>query len=1141
MRNRLKTTTKESGEVRDMAVVLENSHGKILSDFYQSTVENPATNNSVLEFINQGVCQLDHEGYCLYINSAATQILGYKVEECLGKNFYQLVQHKKEIGSTSCKKDLLPSSVGYEYGKVMEDVFWKKDSSPVVVRYTTGPYMFGYEEGGLMLVFSEVSKTKKRAPVRRWNEEEVEKMIDQSIDVICTVDKHGKFKQLNAAAARVLQHNPEDLIGKKFIERIYLPDQQQTLKVAAQAILGQEIRQFKNRFVKADGTTVLMQWSGKWDEQSEQMYCIGRELPGEMHDDKQREINEQRFRSLVQEGSDLIGILDFEGNYTYVSPTSTKILNTTPAEFIGKNAFDFIHPDDSNKVKEDFLKLEKEKQILITPFRFRHKDGSWRWIETVITNLIDDPTINGLVANSRDVTEKVLTEQKIRQSEKRFKALVQEGVDLTAIIDENGICKYVTPNIPALVGYTEDELIGHSALKFIHQHDVERIKDDIRKLSSEKRVKTRPYRFRCKDNSWRWMQSTGTNLLHDEAVEGFVINTIDITDIVKATKTLQANNERYKLVNKATKDAIYDWDVIKDEFKWSGNFQKIFGHPKQVSVFRLNDWLSLIHKEDSERLKKAWNKFLTDKEKTRWSKSYRFKKGDGTFAYVEETAHLVRDEDGRPVRMIGALRDVTQSKELQDLLDTATSLSRVGAWEVDVVKQQVYWSAMTRSIHEVDDHFVPVLDKCINFYKEGYSRETIQKKINDAIKYGSSWDEELQIITAKGNEVWVRAIGNAEKVNGQCVRIFGSFQDIHKQKSAELNCQAALEEKNIILESIGDAFFAVDHNWIVTYWNQQAENILGMPREQIVGKNLWSVYEDAVGLKFYTEYHKAMSTGKTVHFEEYYPSTKNWVEVSAYASGLGLSIYFRDITSRKLADEEIYRSNERFIKVTEATNDAIWDWDIMNDRLNYSGGFQKLFGYYPDVSMPALKLWSRQIYIEDQEAVMASLAQAINNVYASEWQMEYRLLKSDGYIAHVMDRGVIVRDKDGKALRMVGALSDITVRKQQEYSLKSLNDSLQARAEELSTYVKAIEVQNERLKKIAWTQSHLVREPLTKIMGIAKLLVDQTLDEEQKDEMLNYILTSANQLDTVIKDVVQHSQMEKLNLQLKQSDILIID
>lgn len=122
---------------------------------------------------------------------------------------------------------------------------------------------------------------------------------------------------------------------------------------------------------------------------------------------EQLEQSERRYKTLVQEGSDMICIMDENANFTYASPTSTKILNITPEQFMGTNAFDYVHPDDYNIVFNEFIKILKVNQVAIKPFRFKHGDGHWIWLETIVTNKIDEPSLKGIVVNSKDVTTKV--------------------------------------------------------------------------------------------------------------------------------------------------------------------------------------------------------------------------------------------------------------------------------------------------------------------------------------------------------------------------------------------------------------------------------------------------------------------------------------------------------------------------------------------------------------------------------------------------------------------------------------------------------------------------------------------------------------------------------------------------------------
>jgi len=259
-------------------------------------------------------------------------------------------------------------------------------------------------------------------------------------------------------------------------------------------------------------------------------------------------------------------------------------------------------------------------------------------------------------------------------------------------------------------------------------------------------------------------------------------------------------------------------------------------------------------------------------------------------------------------------KDITDKKELEFLLNKANNLARIGSWEIDLVSSTVYWSEITRRIHEVPSEFMPDFDTAISFFKAGSSRETLMQKVSECIASGASWDLELLIITARGNERWVRAIGEGEFINGQCSRLYGSFQDIDSRKKAETALFSTLEEKNTILESIGDAFFAVDTNWVVTYWNHHAETNLGKTKNEMLGQHLWTVFSDSIDSLSYKKYLEAIDTKLVVHFEDYYDTMKKWYEISVYPSANGLSVYFKDVTQRKLSEITMSELNESLQK-----------------------------------------------------------------------------------------------------------------------------------------------------------------------------------------------------------------------------------
>lgn len=279
----------------------------------------------------------------------------------------------------------------------------------------------------------------------------------------------------------------------------------------------------------------------------------------------------------------------------------------------------------------------------------------------------------------------------------------------------------------------------------------------------------------------------------------------------------------------------------------------------------------------------------------------------GSIIWLSWTTRTFSEED----KIYSIARDVTEEKELKDLLKQANQLAKIGSWKIDIVNDEIYWSEITREIHEVDSEYQPKMVEAINFYKEGDSRTRIEKAVEKAIKQGVSYDIEVPIITAKGNERWIRAIGKPELVAGKCVRLYGSFQDIHERKSAEQKQLELSKERERILESIGDGFFTVDKNFIVTYWNKNAEKLLKTPREEILHQYLWDRFPDATNLESYKQYNTALRENRNVSFEDYYPPINRWFEISAYPYDEGLTVFFKDITSRKEAQNQILKKTSQ--------------------------------------------------------------------------------------------------------------------------------------------------------------------------------------------------------------------------------------
>jgi PAS domain S-box-containing protein len=206
----------------------------------------------------------------------------------------------------------------------------------------------------------------------------------------------------------------------------------------------------------------------------------------------------------------------------------------------------------------------------------------------------------------------------------------------------------------------------------------------------------------------------------------------------------------------------------------------------------------------------------------------------GSIKWLAWNAVYVKEENN----IYGVAKDITEKKELEDLLQKANELARIGGWEVDIQKNIVFWSDITKEIHEVETDYVPDLQSGLNFYKKGKSRSAIRRYIRRAFKTGKSWDDEFQIITSKGNERWIRVIGEVELVNGNYNRIYGSFQDIDERKKAEEKIKSSEERRKLIMNAALDAIICINKEGMITFWNPQAEQIFGWTENEVMGEAL---------------------------------------------------------------------------------------------------------------------------------------------------------------------------------------------------------------------------------------------------------------------------------------------------------------
>lgn len=244
----------------------------------------------------------------------------------------------------------------------------------------------------------------------------------------------------------------------------------------------------------------------------------------------------------------------------------------------------------------------------------------------------------------------------------------------------------------------------------------------------------------------------------------------------KAEEALRQSNERFELVTRATSDAVWDWNLQTNEIWWNEGFHKLFGYRPHEVGKSLDDWAKRLHAEDTERVSRSIKRAI-DSGQTNWSEEYRFRRKDGSYAFVIDRGYVVRDDNGRSVRMLGSMMDVTERKQLEDQLthqalhDPLTKIANRALFRnrVDHALAKITRSASTLAVLFLD------LD---NF-----------KAINDSM--GHAAGDKLLVLVAERLQDCLRHTDTAARLGGDEFAVL--VESVHRTEEAVMIAERILD------------------------------------------------------------------------------------------------------------------------------------------------------------------------------------------------------------------------------------------------------------------------------------------------------------------------------------------------------------
>ncbi len=510
------------------------------------------------------------------------------------------------------------------------------------------------------------------------------RLVNRMSAIVFELAPDGTTRFVNDAVSRITGYQREELGGGNWWNTFFPGERHREAEELLARLHLDDVTNEEVTLTSKAGSLITLELNSanryRPDQTLESIVGFGIDITERKWVEKRLRRSERHFRSLIENALDVITVLNADGTIRYESPSAETVLGYKPGEVIGKEIFEFIHPDDAGSFRNAILyPFRDHGHTSSVEFRLRHQNGEWRIFEGIGKHLLDDPAIEGIILNSRDITERKWAEQRLERSEKHFRSLIENALDIITILNSDGTIRYESPSIERVLGYKPEDLIGKSAFAFIHPEALPIIMNVLSQAwEAPGMTASLEFRFRHKDGSWRLLEAVGKNLIKDPVIGGAVINSRDITERRRAEEQRRESDERFRQIAENIREVFWMTDLESGQILYvSPGYEVISGRTRESVYQNPKSWLEWIHPDDRERVLGA---AIERRICGEYDEEYRIVRPDGAIRWIRNSAVPVKDNSGRCYRVAGIAEDITDRKQAEEQIwhmayyDTLTGL-----------------------------------------------------------------------------------------------------------------------------------------------------------------------------------------------------------------------------------------------------------------------------------------------------------------------------------------------------------------------------------------------------------------------------------------------------------------------------------
>lgn len=845
---------------------------------------------------------------------------------------------------------------------------------------------------------------------------------------------------------------------------------------------------------------------------------------------------ERRYRLLVDGISDYAVIdLDQLGRITSWNDGAEKITGYVAEEIIGKS-FERFYTDTDREagVPAQMLRRATEGNLVSAEGWRTRKDGSRFWAEVAIRVFQDkDGRVIGFSQITRDVTDQRAQQIALAESEERCRALLGATMEALVCVNDSGEITTINAATERMFGYAGSELIGQKLALLLPSTDLPLTnfaEQSIQLLRGHQEVTGRR-----SDGSEFPIDITLTSIQLPSGRQG-VAFIKDITARHEADHALRESEERFRLT---FENAAFGMAHVAVDGRWlrvNRQLSEIVGYSRdELLQMTFQD---ITHPDDLDADLALVTELLTGKMQS-YTLEKRYVRKDRSTIWIHLTVALARDNSGAPTHFISAVEDIDARKRAEAALDRRIrqqqavadlGMAVLATGDLKSLFDQTV-EALSRSLEVQFAEVLQILPNreelivrsCVGWRPDrgvglifpvagtqgGYAIRIGDAVIAEDIDREKRFTVPMNLIEhgiVSGASVVIRGAGGEPfgvlSAHSQEPNRFAA-DDVHFMRSLANILASAIEssavaqereellarattaerEATTILESIADAFCAYDSDWRLTYANAAAESLLSATRDQLIGRKLQDVYPHFAGKQLEEFYARAMSERVPMILDAENIETGHWLEVRIYPASIGgISVYFRDITDRKLAEQRLREAEELFRTLANSIPPMAW----MTDHTGFTLWYNDRWYQYTGTTLDEARGWGWRAVLHPDfvDEVVDRMRYSFET--GTPWEDTFPLRGKNGEYRWFLSRALPIRDEAGRIKRWFGTNTDITAHRDAELAIRDSRERLQAALEASGTGTFRWDIQ---------TGTVTLDEELDRMFGLPSGQTIRTIDE----------------------------------------------